>query len=111
MLDEQLSEIAAPGPHSRCREGPSGAGPCRLCEINAQAAFPAAQLASSVVACCVALFNQRDWDCLRRCSRTTSNSAIPHPVRTGSADVGMFFGIYSKLGPVWLVPAWLEAAR
>jgi RNA polymerase sigma-70 factor (ECF subfamily) len=31
-----------------------------------------------------------------------------HPQRSGAADVGMFFGIYSRSGPVRLVPAWLE---
>ena len=31
-----------------------------------------------------------------------------HPLRAGAADVGMFFGIYSRLAPVRLAPAWLD---
>ena len=31
-----------------------------------------------------------------------------YPVRAGSADVGMFFGIYSRSAPVRLAPAWLD---
>jgi hypothetical protein len=31
-----------------------------------------------------------------------------YPVRVGSADVGMFFGIYAKIDGIWLAPAWLE---
>jgi RNA polymerase sigma-70 factor (ECF subfamily) len=57
----------------------------------------------------VALFNGRDWDGLRAMLaddvRLIQSS---HPLRSGAADVGMFFGIYSRSGPVRLVPAWLE---
>ena len=31
-----------------------------------------------------------------------------YPLRTGAANVGMFFGIYFRSAPVRLVPAWLE---
>jgi hypothetical protein len=31
-----------------------------------------------------------------------------YPLRAGAADVGMFFGIYSRSAPVRLVPAWLD---
>jgi RNA polymerase sigma-70 factor (ECF subfamily) len=31
-----------------------------------------------------------------------------HPLRAGAADVGMFFGIYSRSAPVRLAPAWLD---
>jgi hypothetical protein len=31
-----------------------------------------------------------------------------YPVRAGAADVGMFFGIYSRSAPVRLAPAWLD---
>src|SRR6202030_4550907 len=30
------------------------------------------------------------------------------PLRAGAADVGMFFGIYSRSAPVRLAPAWLD---
>src|SRR2546429_2247083 len=30
------------------------------------------------------------------------------PRRAGAADVGMFFGIYSRSAPVRLAPAWLD---
>jgi hypothetical protein len=32
----------------------------------------------------------------------------PPPLRAGAADVGMFFGIYSRSEPVRLAPAWLD---
>jgi hypothetical protein len=31
-----------------------------------------------------------------------------YPPRAGAADVGMFFGIYSRSAPVLLAPAWLD---
>jgi RNA polymerase sigma-70 factor (ECF subfamily) len=31
-----------------------------------------------------------------------------YPLRAGAADVGMFFGIYSRSAPVRLAPAWLD---
>jgi hypothetical protein len=31
-----------------------------------------------------------------------------YPLRAGAADVGMFFGIYSRSAPVQLAPAWLD---
>ena len=31
-----------------------------------------------------------------------------YPLRAGAADVGMFFGIYSRSAPVRLVAAWLD---
>jgi len=31
-----------------------------------------------------------------------------YPLRAGAANVGVFFGIYSRSAPVRLVPAWLE---
>ncbi len=31
-----------------------------------------------------------------------------HPPRVGAANVGMFFGIYSRKPPARLAPAWLE---
>ena len=56
-----------------------------------------------------ALFNQRDWDGLRALlADDVKLKQSTYPLRVGKADVGMFFGIYAKLDPVWLVPAWLE---
>ena len=31
-----------------------------------------------------------------------------HPLRAGAADVGLFFGIYSRSAPVRVAPAWLD---
>ena len=57
----------------------------------------------------VALFNQRDWDGLRALlADDVKLNQSTHPVRVGSADVGMFFSIYAKIEGVWLTPAWLE---
>jgi hypothetical protein len=56
-----------------------------------------------------ALFNQRDWDGLRALlADDVKLNQSTHPVRVGSADVGMFFSIYAKIDGVWLAPAWLE---
>src|SRR5262249_56045411 len=64
---------------------------------------------SPAVARYVALFNDRDWDGLRAMLaddvRLIQSS---YPLRAGAADVGMFFGIYSRSDPVRLVPAWLD---
>jgi RNA polymerase sigma-70 factor (ECF subfamily) len=55
------------------------------------------------------LFNQRDWDGLRALlADDVKLNQSTHPVRVGSADVGMFFSIYAKIDGIWLVPAWLE---
>ena len=111
VLDEHLSEIAALLDLTvDAVKGHLARGRARLREINAQAPlFPAARQASSAVARYAALFNQRDWDGLRALlASDVKLKQSSYPVRTGSADVGMFFGIYSKLDPVWLVPAWLE---
>jgi RNA polymerase sigma-70 factor (ECF subfamily) len=85
-------------------------GRARLREINAAAGrIPNARPASADVARYVALFNQRDWDGLRALlADDVKLNQSSHPVRVGSADVGMFFGIYAKIDGVWLTPAWLE---
>ena len=58
----------------------------------------------------VALFNQRDWDALRAMLADDVRLVqSTYPPRTGAADVGVFFGTYSRSGPVRLVPAWLES--
>jgi RNA polymerase sigma factor (sigma-70 family) len=56
-----------------------------------------------------ALFNARDWEALRALLvddvRLEQSTFAP---RTGAADVGMFFGTYARLEPVFLAPAWLD---
>jgi RNA polymerase sigma-70 factor (ECF subfamily) len=111
VLDEQLSEIATLLDLTvDAVKAHLARGRARLRTINAQArSFPAAQPASAAVARYAALFNQRDWDGLRALlASDVKLKQSSYPVRSGSADVGMFFGIYSRLDPVWLVPAWLE---
>jgi len=112
VLDEQLSEIATLLDLTvDAVKAHLARGRARLRTINAQArSFPAAQPASAAVARYAALFNQRDWDGLRAllASDVKLKQVLVFRSRGGSADVGMFFGIYSKLDPVWLVPAWLE---
>ena len=111
VLDEQLSEIATLLDLTvDAVKAHLARGRARLREINAQAgSLPGAGPVSSVVARYIALFNQRDWDGLRALlASDVKLKQSSYPVRTGSADVGMFFGIYSRLDPVWLVPAWLE---
>ena len=111
VLDHSLEEIAAVldltvnavKAHLRPRLGPAqnhqrpGAGETRRCARR------------SAVARYVALFNGRDWDGLRAMLaddvRLIQSS---YPLRAGAADVGMFFGIYSRSAPVRLAPAWLD---
>jgi RNA polymerase sigma-70 factor (ECF subfamily) len=57
----------------------------------------------------VALFNRRDWEGLRAMlADDVRLIQSTYPVRAGAADVGMFFGIYSRGAPVRLAPAWLD---
>jgi hypothetical protein len=88
-------------------------GRARLREINAKAGqLPDAKPTSAAVARYVALFNQRDWDGLRALlADDVKLNQSTHPVRVGSADVGMFFGIYAKIDGVWLVPPGSRAGR
>jgi len=85
-------------------------GRARLREINAKASqLPEVKPPSAAVARYVALFNQRDWEGLRALlADDVKLKQSAHPVRVGSADVGMFFNIYAKVDGVWLAPAWLE---
>jgi RNA polymerase sigma factor (sigma-70 family) len=111
ILDEPLAEIAllldltvdSVKAH-RAR------GRARLREINAKASqLPEVKPPSVAVARYVALFNQGDWDGLRALlADDVKLNQSTHPVRVGSADVGMFFSIYAKIEGVWLAPAWLE---
>ena len=57
----------------------------------------------------VALFNQHDWDGLRTMLADDVRLVqSTYPLRAGAADVGMFFGIYSRSAPVRLASAWLD---
>lgn len=84
-------------------------GRARLRSIGAADQPMLAGPTSPAVARYVALFNQRDWEGLRALLASDAKlHQSMHPVRVGAADVGTFFGIYSKVEGVWLVPAWLE---
>jgi RNA polymerase sigma factor (sigma-70 family) len=111
VLDEQLSEIAALLDLTvDAVKGHLARGRARLREINAQAATLAeARPASAAVTRYVALFNQRDWEGLRALlADDVKLVQSTYPLRAGAADVGMFFGIYSRSAPVRLAPAWLD---
>jgi RNA polymerase sigma factor (sigma-70 family) len=111
VLDEQLTEIAALLDLTvDAVKGHLARGRGRLREINAQAATLAdARPASAAVARYVTLFNQRDWEALRALlADDVKLVQSTYPLRAGAADVGMFFGIYSRSAPVRLAPAWLD---
>src|SRR6202162_2640082 len=107
VLDEQLTEIAALLDLTvDAVKGHLARGRARLREINAQAATLAeARPASAAVARYVTLFNQRDWEALRALlADDVKLVQSTYPLRAGAADVGMFFGIYSRSAPVRLAP-------
>ncbi len=111
VLDESLIDIAALLDLTvDAVKGHLARGRARLREINAQAvALADAPPASAAVARYAALFNQRDWDGLRALlADDVKLNQSSHPLRVGPADVGLFFTIYARNDPVWLVPAWLE---
>jgi RNA polymerase sigma-70 factor (ECF subfamily) len=111
VLDEPLAEIAALLDLTvDSVKAHLARGRARLKEINATVGQrPDAKPTSAAVARYVALFNQRDWDGLRALlADDVKLNQSTHPVRVGSADVGMFFSIYAKIDGVWLIPAWLE---
>ena len=57
----------------------------------------------------VSLFNARDWDGLRAMlAEDVELVQSTHARRHGRTDVGQFFFIYARSGPVRLAPAWLE---
>jgi RNA polymerase sigma-70 factor (ECF subfamily) len=111
VLDQSLEEIAAMLDLTvNAVKAHLARGRARLKAINAQAPTePTPRPPSLAVARYVALFNLRDWDGLRAMLaddvRLVQSS---HPLRTGVADVGEFFGIYGRSAPVRLAPAWLE---
>src|SRR5258707_7899629 len=82
-------------------------GRAGLTVINAQTPAPCvARPPSPAVARYVALFNGRDWDGLRAMLADDVRLVqSTYPLRAGAADVGMFFGIYSRSAPVRLLPA------
>jgi RNA polymerase sigma-70 factor (ECF subfamily) len=111
VLDEPLAEIAGLLDLTvDAVKGHLARGRARLREINAQGnPLPDARTASAAVARYVVLFNQRDWDGLRALlADDVKLHQSLHPLRSGAADVGLFFTIYAKSDGVWLVPAWLE---
>ncbi|MGJ4959650.1 sigma-70 family RNA polymerase sigma factor [Bradyrhizobium sp. HKCCYLRH2015] len=111
VLDEPLADIAALlGLTVDSVKAHLARARARLSEINAVAeARPAARPASDAVTRYVSLFNRRDWDGLRALlAHDVKLHQSTHPVRVGSADVGMFFSIYAGMDGVWLAPARLE---
>ncbi|KPG73259.1 RNA polymerase subunit sigma-70 [Stenotrophomonas maltophilia] len=57
----------------------------------------------------VDLFNGGDWDGLRAMlADDVLMKQSSHPVRKGASDVGKFFGAYSAIPGIYLVPAMLE---
>jgi RNA polymerase sigma-70 factor (ECF subfamily) len=85
-------------------------GRARLKAVNAKAAAkPAPRPPTAAVAHYVELFNRRDWGQLRAMlAQDVRLVQSTYPPRAGAADVGIFFGIYSRGAPVRLVPAWLD---
>jgi RNA polymerase sigma-70 factor (ECF subfamily) len=111
VLDQSLEEIAAMLDLTvNAVKAHLARGRARLKAVNAQAqAQPAPRSPSPDVARYVALFNRRDWDGLRAMlADDVRLIQSTYPLRAGSADVGMFFGIYAKIEGVRLAPAWLE---
>ena len=111
VLDQSLEEIAAMLDLTiNAVKAHLARGRARLKAINAQAqARPAPRPPSPAMARYVALFNQHDWDGLRAMLADDVRLVqSAYPLRVGAANVGMFFGIYSRRDPVRLAPAWLE---
>jgi RNA polymerase sigma factor (sigma-70 family) len=110
VLDQSLEEIAAMLDLTvNAVKAHLARGRARLKIINAQVTEnPAPRPPSPAVARYVALFNQRDWDGLRAMlAKDVRLVQSTYPLRAGAADVGVFFGIYSRSAPVRLGPAWL----
>jgi RNA polymerase sigma factor (sigma-70 family) len=111
VLDQSLEEIAAMLDLTvHAVKAHLARGRARLKIVNAEKqAQPAPRPPSAAVARYVALFNRRDWDGLRAMlADDVRLIQSTHPLRAGAADVGMFFGIYSRNAPVRLAPGWLE---
>jgi len=111
VLDQSLEEIAAMLDLTvNAVKAHLSRGRARLKAVNAEAPLqPAPRPPSPAVARYVALFNRRDWEGLRAMlADDVRLIQSTYPVRAGAADVGMFFGIYSRGAPVRLAPAWLD---
>jgi len=111
VLDQSLEEIAAMLDLTvNAVKAHLARGRARLKIINAQSsAKPVPRPPSPAVARYVALFNGRDWDGLRAMLADDVRLVqSTYPLRAGAAEVGMFFGIYSRSAPVRLAPAWLD---
>jgi RNA polymerase sigma factor (sigma-70 family) len=111
VLDQSLEEIATMLDLTvNAAKAHLARGRARLKAINDQAlAAPVPRSPSPDLARYIALFNQRNWDGLRGMLADDVRLAqSTYPLRAGAADVGMFFGIYSRSTPVQLAPAWLD---
>ena len=111
VLDQSLEEIAAMLDLTvNAVKAHLARGRARLKAINAEApAEPAPRPPSPAVARYVALFNRRDWEGLRAMlADDVRLIQSTYPLRAGAADVGLFFGIYSRGAPVRVAPAWLD---
>lgn len=111
VLDQSLEEIAALLDLTiNAVKAHLARGRAKLKAINAAAtAKPAPRAPSLAVVRYIDLFNRHDWDGLRAMlADDVRLIQSTYPVRAGAADVGMFFGIYSRSAPARLVPAWLE---
>jgi RNA polymerase sigma factor (sigma-70 family) len=101
VLDQSLEEIAGMLDLTvNAVKAHLARGRTRLKAINAEApAEPAPRPPSAAVSRYAALFNRRDWDGLRAMlADDVRLIQSTHPLRAGAADVGMFFGIYSRSG-------------
>ena len=111
VLDQSLEETAAMLDLTvNAVKAHLARGRARLKAVNA-AASPAAppRAPSPAVARYVGLFNRRDWEGLRALLADDVRLAqSTYPLRAGAADVGMFFGVYSRMPPVRLAAGWLE---
>jgi hypothetical protein len=111
VLDQFLEEIAAMLDLTvNAVKAHLARGRARLKAINAAPLDPTRMRPpSAAVVRYVALFNRRDWDGLRTLlADDVRLIQSTYPLRAGAADVGMFFGIYSRSAPVRLAPAWLD---
>ena len=114
VLDQSLEEIAGVLDLTvNAVKAHLARGRARLKAINAQApAKLAPRQPSPAVARYVALFNQRDWDALRAMLADEVRLVqSTYPPRAGAADVGMFFGIYSRSARYGSPPPGSTAAR
>ena len=111
VLDQSLEEIAAMLDLTvNAVKAHLARGRARLKAINAQASAQSApRPPSPAVVRYVTLFNRHDWDGLRAMLADDVRLVqSTYPERAGAANVGMFFGIYSRSASVRLAPAWLD---